>query len=149
MPPGDSWSCLRFHCQAIQNSLGYRRAFALFTSLVFHDYCTSQNSLYTDTAGRTDREFTPILLVHRLPEILLTHLTLSLRHSSSNIFTATDLICRQSNRLAKIPKETIVVCKKIHQKSPEIEVEIIQVCPVNRSSSRNERIIGLAETCLL
>ena len=53
--------------------------------------------------------------------------SVSIDPSSSTIFTATDLICRQSNRLAKIPKETIVVCKKINQNSPEIEVDIVRV----------------------
>ncbi len=46
---------------------------------------------------------------------------------SSTIFTATDLICRQSNRLSKIPKETIVVCEKNNQQQPKITTEIIQV----------------------
>ncbi|CAF4848079.1 unnamed protein product, partial [Rotaria socialis] len=43
---------------------------------------------------------------------------------SSSIFTATDLICRQSNRLAKIPKETITVCKNTNKQQPEIAIEI-------------------------
>jgi hypothetical protein len=48
--------------------------------------------------------------------------------SSSSIFTSTDLICRQSNRLSKIPKETIVVCEKNpKQQQPEITIEIIRV----------------------
>ncbi|CAF1396567.1 unnamed protein product [Adineta steineri] len=44
----------------------------------------------------------------------------------STIFTATDLICRQSNRLSKIPKETIVICEKNNQQQPEITIEIIR-----------------------
>jgi hypothetical protein len=48
--------------------------------------------------------------------------------NSSTIFTATDLICRQSTRLSKIPKETIVVCEKNNkQQQPEITIEIIRV----------------------
>jgi len=46
---------------------------------------------------------------------------------SSTIFTSTDLICRQSNRLSKIPKETIVVCEKNNKQQPEITIEIIRV----------------------
>jgi hypothetical protein len=38
------------------------------------------------------------------------------------------LICRQSTRLSKIPKETIVVCEKNNkQQQPEITIEIIRV----------------------
>ncbi|UJR26111.1 hypothetical protein I4U23_007457 [Adineta vaga] len=43
----------------------------------------------------------------------------------STIFTATDLICRPTNRISKIPKETIVVCEKNNQQQPEITKEII------------------------
>lgn len=47
--------------------------------------------------------------------------------NSSTVFTATDLICRQSIRLSKIPKETIVICEKNKQAQPAITTEIIRV----------------------
>ncbi|CAF0778180.1 unnamed protein product [Adineta ricciae] len=44
----------------------------------------------------------------------------------STVFTATDLISRPTNRVSKIPRETIVVCEKGNHQQPEISKEIIQ-----------------------
>ncbi|CAF5109947.1 unnamed protein product, partial [Rotaria magnacalcarata] len=72
--------------------------------------------LFSITTALLKTHCTPIQLQERIENLRSMF--------CSSIFTATDLICRQSNRLAKIPKETITVCKNTNKQQPEIAIEI-------------------------
>ncbi|CAF3327620.1 unnamed protein product [Rotaria sp. Silwood1] len=74
--------------------------------------------LFSITTALLKTHCTPIQLEERIENL----------HNlfCSTVFTATDLICRQSNRLSKVPKETIIVCKNNNKKQPDIALEIIR-----------------------
>ncbi|CAF0737673.1 unnamed protein product [Didymodactylos carnosus] len=84
----------------------------------YKQQCTDEPRLFSITTALLKNYCTPIQLQERIENLKTLF--------CSSVFTATDLICRQTNRFAKIPSETIIVCEPKSDRQPAITTEIVQ-----------------------